>query len=301
MTETGLIHLKALRGLTHLDLRDTRVTDAGLAHLKNLEDLSRLTLRGSAVTDAGLKTLGSLKRLTSLELSGPGVTDAGLESIKGLPLYDLHLYDTSVTGSGLKHFRNLHSVTLAGPGATDAGLTDLGEFKRLEWLSLEGAGVTDASLRNLNRCKGLMYLTVRGTRVTAAGLAAFRAAVPGCRIEHDGGEFEPKAAADPDRVAAEWVLWCGGSVRVGGRERDIHAEADLPSERFALKAADLTGRSVPNGRLAYFAGCKGLVSLNLTDTRVRAEGLAHLHECKGLKFLGVKGAFLTQKKLGRQT
>jgi len=28
--------------------------------------------------------------------------------------------------------------------------------------------------------------------VTAAGVADFHAAVPGCRIEHDGGVIEPK-------------------------------------------------------------------------------------------------------------
>jgi len=30
------------------------------------------------------------------------------------------------------------------------------------------------------------------TKVTAKGLESFRVAMPGCRIEHDGGVIEPK-------------------------------------------------------------------------------------------------------------
>jgi hypothetical protein len=33
---------------------------------------------------------------------------------------------------------------------------------------------------------------VQKTKVTAKGLEEFHAAVPGCKIEHDGGTIEPK-------------------------------------------------------------------------------------------------------------
>jgi len=33
---------------------------------------------------------------------------------------------------------------------------------------------------------------VQNTGVTAAGVAQFHAAVPGCRIQHDGGVIEPR-------------------------------------------------------------------------------------------------------------
>jgi hypothetical protein len=33
---------------------------------------------------------------------------------------------------------------------------------------------------------------VRKTKVTGKGLEEFHAAVPGCKIEHDGGFIEPK-------------------------------------------------------------------------------------------------------------
>jgi hypothetical protein len=41
-------------------------------------------------------------------------------------------------------------------------------------------------------------------------VAEFAKAVPGCKIEHDGGTTELK---DADRTAAEWVLSVGGAVR----------------------------------------------------------------------------------------
>ena len=52
--------------------------------------------------------------------------------------------------------------------------------------------VTDAGLAHLKDCKALTRLDVRMTGVTATGLEAFRAAVPKCKIEHDGGTTEPR-------------------------------------------------------------------------------------------------------------
>ena len=47
-----------------------------------------------------------------------------------------------------------------------------------------------------------MYLDLRMTKVTAKGVADFRAAVPGCKIEHDGVVIAP-SRTDPDRKAGE--------------------------------------------------------------------------------------------------
>ena len=52
--------------------------------------------------------------------------------------------------------------------------------------------MTDAGLAQFKDCKGLTELDVRKTQVTAKGLEAFHAAVPGCKIEHDGGAIEPQ-------------------------------------------------------------------------------------------------------------
>jgi hypothetical protein len=59
-------------------------------------------------------------------------------------------------------------------------------------LSLGNTKVGDAGLAHLKGLTGLKSLDLQGTPVTAKGLEAFRAAVPGCQIEHDGGKIEPK-------------------------------------------------------------------------------------------------------------
>ncbi|WOI45566.1 hypothetical protein [Acidovorax sp. BLS4] len=48
------------------------------------------------------------------------------------------------------------------------------------------------TLERLKGLKGLAHLDVRKTKVTAEGLEAFHAAVPACKILHDGGVIEPK-------------------------------------------------------------------------------------------------------------
>ncbi len=61
ITDSGLIHLSRLTGLTHLTLDNTRVTDKGLKHLTGLTQLRRLQLfRTPAVTDQGLDNLRTL-------------------------------------------------------------------------------------------------------------------------------------------------------------------------------------------------------------------------------------------------
>jgi len=44
--------------------------------------------------------------------------------------------------------------------------------------------VTDAGLKELHGCKGLKALNVRGSKVSDAGVAALKAALPACEIQH---------------------------------------------------------------------------------------------------------------------
>ncbi|MFM8271744.1 MAG: protein kinase domain-containing protein [Gemmata sp.] len=106
------------------------------------------------------------------------------------------LFNVAATDEGLTNFKNCKGLTwLSLDGSTkvtDAGLANFKGCKGLERLQLHSTAVTDAGLANFKDCKGLTTLDVRGTKVTAAGLAEFHAAVPGCRIAHDGGVIEPK-------------------------------------------------------------------------------------------------------------
>jgi hypothetical protein len=111
LSDAGVAHLKDLKNLTLLDLRNEsftatkprapRVTDAGLGHLAGLSKLEYLNLQGQHITDAGLKHLKGMPNLQTLSLSFPVITDEGLKHLEGLQqLRGLHLYGTRVTPAG---------------------------------------------------------------------------------------------------------------------------------------------------------------------------------------------------------
>jgi serine/threonine protein kinase len=196
VTDAGLVHLKELKSLTTLDLRETQLTDAGLVHLKELKNLTGLILQGTKVTDAGLVHLKELKNLTRLDLGITQMTDAGLVHLKELKnLMELYLHGTAVTDAGLVHLKVLKNLTKLWLGVTqvtDAGLVHLKELNNLTELRLGVTQVTDAGLEHLKEHKSLKYLNLQQTKVTPKGLDELHAAIPGCRIAHDGGEIEAK-------------------------------------------------------------------------------------------------------------
>lgn len=57
--DEGLVHLKQLKELQHLDLSFTDASDAGVAHLQGLDELSWLNVRGPIVTNEMARQLGN--------------------------------------------------------------------------------------------------------------------------------------------------------------------------------------------------------------------------------------------------
>ena len=70
ITDTGLVHLKGLKGLRNLTLGGLPITDAGLEALNDLPDLGGLYLYGTRVRGPGLGRLKSLPALAVLYLDG---------------------------------------------------------------------------------------------------------------------------------------------------------------------------------------------------------------------------------------
>ncbi len=303
VTDAGLAAFKDCKGLTQLNLGGTQVTDAGLAAFKDCKGLTHLDLQGTQVTDAGLAAFKDCKGLTVLDLQGTQVTDAGLAAFKDRKgLTHLNLNSTKVTDAGLAHFKDckgLMHLYLSNTKVTDAGLAHFKDCKGLTVLDLQGTQVTDAGLAAFKDCKGLMYLGVRNTRVTAKGATDFHAAVPACKIDHDGGVIEPKVASDPERAAAAYVLSIGGAVRVNGEERELRAAAELPKERFGLTGVDLNeNKKVTDAELVCFKNCKTLTTLYLSYApQLSDAGLANFKECKGLQILALDYTKVTDKGL----
>ncbi|XP_062503382.1 ATP synthase subunit s, mitochondrial-like isoform X2 [Corticium candelabrum] len=120
----------------------------------------------------------------------------------------------------------------------------------------------------------------------------------------------------PDKIAAEWVVRCGGSIRFQGYERwekDYNLLPHGTQGRFLLTDIDASNTSITDGGLAHL-GLKHLRTLNMTDCRyvgdlglthvkhvqdclntlvlqgctgVTEKGLFHLHYLRHLKYLNV--------------
>ena len=174
----------------------------------------------------------------------------------------------------------MDNLSLNDTQVTDTGLAYFKDCKNLQWLGLTGTRVSDTGLAPFKDCKALTHLKLQKTKVTPAMVEEFKKALPRCKIEWDGGVIEPRASADPDRRAAEYVLSVGGMVWVNGQDRAIKAVADLPGEAFRLTTCllYLSGPKVSDAGLAHFKNCKGLAILNLAGTQV-----SDLSPLKGMK------------------
>ena len=224
VTDAGLAHFKDCKGLTYLHVGKTQVTAKAVAEFHaavpgcqiehdggTIEaiDVDRkaaeyVVFLGGSVRVSGqdrdFKAAAELPKerftLAWVVLPGTAVTDAGLACLKdckGLALLDLG--STAVTDAGLAHLKDhksLWCLKLPNTAVTDTGLASFKGSNGLTHLGLFGTALTDAGLAHFKDCKGLTYLHVGKTQVTAKAVAEFHAAVPGCKIVHDGGTIEAK-------------------------------------------------------------------------------------------------------------
>ncbi|MBI1914365.1 MAG: protein kinase [Planctomycetes bacterium] len=171
----ALVKTPSLREVGTLDLEFVPLTDAGLRHLRHLPKVNGLMLNHMAITGDGMKFLRDHMAVTnylSILDPQPKFTEEALQYL-----------DPRLTGFSLR-----------GQQFGDVSLTHIGKATNLDRLDLLACpGVTDAGLKRLH---GLGKL--RSTRllklpkVTRQGVEALHKALPGCKIEWDGGTIEPK-------------------------------------------------------------------------------------------------------------
>ncbi|HKB01807.1 MAG TPA: hypothetical protein VKD90_06285, partial [Gemmataceae bacterium] len=195
MTDAGLAHLTGLAALKSADFGGTKVSGTGLTHLQISVWLQTVHL--GAPTDVGVAALAHFRHLTRVDLGdGRNVTDVGLKHLAGLAhLETLIAHNTRLTDDGLKALAGLNRLRglgADGTNLTDAGLDHLKGFPHLASLGVGATAVTDAGLKVLAEAKTLQWVNLRRTKATAGGVRALHAALPGCVIQSDHGEFKPK-------------------------------------------------------------------------------------------------------------
>ena len=291
-SDAGVAHFQNCPNLATLILGDTRVTDAGLVHFTNCKQLKHLSLDRLPVTDTGLSIFADCKDLTHLDLSRTKVSDAGLAHFRDCKnLTQLQLIETGISDAGLAHFNDCNKLDvlyLTGTHVTDAGVAHFHDCENLQAVQLSGTQVTDAGLEPFANCPKLHTVHVKQTKVTEAAIKKLSAALPGCKIEWDGGVIDPTVS--PDRRAAEYVLSIGGQIEinVNGRKLSTSEVGVLPQEAFELTGVGLAENvKITDAGLAFFENCKNLMSLDLHTTEVSDAGLAHFKNSKNLKVLNL--------------
>ena len=102
LTDEDLVHVAALKNVTWLNLKHTKVTSAGLVHLRELVRLRSLHLEETAVSDEGMEHIASLPKLEYLNLYGTQVTDKSLQTLaRAKQLRRLYIWRTKVTDAGV--------------------------------------------------------------------------------------------------------------------------------------------------------------------------------------------------------
>ena len=219
-TDAGMVHLRGLTGLRHLNLSvgtfsgavGSKITGKGLAEISGATRLQILQLQGSPLTDLDLAPLEGMTDLRVLSIESPGVTDEGLKHLAGLSeLRNLGLANTSVTAEGIKHLRGLtrlHVLNLSrtrvesletcrpldslqalmltqAPVGDDGLATPSGSspgFAGLTVLMLPDTRVGDPGLMHLRDLPKLKTINVIGSAVTDEGVAEFNQARPGVTV-----------------------------------------------------------------------------------------------------------------------
>jgi formylglycine-generating enzyme required for sulfatase activity/WD40 repeat protein/serine/threonine protein kinase len=209
----------------------------------------RIHMEGKAQDIADIQSLPKGKFfVVRFDLNKMKATDDGLQNLRGLTMLNNPiLNNTSIGDRGLKVLTEISSIqylALALTRVTDAGLVQLKSLDQLKSLRLDGTRITDAGLEHLCELKTLQIVQLNATKVTEAGVKKLSAALPGCKIEWDGGVIEPKTAARfINDVGMEFAMipqgksWLGGGFGVVG-ETEVEFKEDFYLGVYAVTQAE---------------------------------------------------------------
>ncbi|MCS7168440.1 MAG: hypothetical protein RMI91_09460 [Gemmatales bacterium] len=139
--------------IVSLSLSDKPITDQGLAHIRRLRNLQHLHLRNLQISDEGLKHLTGLKNLSTLRLDGIRISGKGLAYLVGLGrLRTLYVINCTLSEEG---FRNLGKLTqleelyFSGVELGEKEFQHLANLSNLRELSLHNAKISSSALKHL--------------------------------------------------------------------------------------------------------------------------------------------------------
>ncbi|MFN0055824.1 MAG: protein kinase domain-containing protein [Planctomycetales bacterium] len=162
----------AIKSLNRLGINDCPITDAGVAHLKRLSELRDVYLNAPQLTDGVWEHLAQVPKLESLlVVATTRMRGTGMSQLEAVPLTKL---------------------ILGSMPLSDESMAEVARIKSLRTLRISHAPIGDAGLKHLEESQ-LTELHLQMTQVTEAGLRRLTKALPGCRIDWEGGVIEPRS------------------------------------------------------------------------------------------------------------
>lgn len=175
VTSAGLVYLKDLKNLEHLNVCLTAVDDRGFEHLAGLTKMKRMTVCSSKITGDGFKHLGGMKDIESINLHSSPASDAGLAAIGALKnLKRLEIVHTNVTDAGLAKLAgltNLRQLHIHGPETTAAALPFLAGLTELDQLDVYDKAASNETLAEVGKLPKLRKLMLVNGRYDDKGVA----------------------------------------------------------------------------------------------------------------------------------
>jgi Leucine-rich repeat (LRR) protein len=201
---TGLAQLTSTMSLV---LDGTSVDDANIQQLLSSNKvLSHLSLRNTRVTDAILRTLQQTPSLTELEIGDGQITPEGLLAVAFSPPERLALNSKKFDANLFAEWHpSIRRLDMSGSGVSDANITNLKHVRGLTELSLAHCDVSDACLPTLVAI-GASKIDLTGTKVTASAVAKHFPKTVAVYLSADQCQSEQLSAPDP-----------AGSLRIGVR------------------------------------------------------------------------------------
>jgi hypothetical protein len=173
-------------------------------------------------------------------------------------------------GEDLLTMRVAASIDLSHSRVTDADLVHLLAFRHFGQLNLSDTLVSDAGLVHLRRVVDGRFFDLSRTRVTDVSVL----------FSNKSWEHPLGLKLSGNRIARLFPFerqWCPLQVLdLSQTNADDGTLESLPDGLVNLSSLDLSGTDVSDRGLASLLRMEGLTRLDLTDTRVTAEGITRL-------------------------
>ena len=291
------LDLRALHELEVLYLNATGISGAGLRNIAQLKRLRVLNLADCLhVTDGGLKVLHPLRTLQTLDLTRcPQVTGKGLKHLLPLPLRELQLGGTAVTGRDLDRLSEMKELRVLGlhgsPGIADTALQWIAGIETLEVLDLSATQIGGPGLPQLHDLPRLHTLDLSDCqRLSDFGLTHLESLDQVRHLRLRKGLNQYVCALQPGPLSSP--------VKEGVNFFSITSVGMEHLQRMGgLEVLDLTGLMVDDVGMRHVARLQRLRELYVGFTRVSDRGVRELTALESLEVLGLNSTLVTDRCL----